>query len=68
MADAKSCEKARACPDLDEVVFKLTPPKDNTPVTLSWFITGAGRKEIADQLLQSANQINFAKIDALLGR
>ena len=66
IASAKSCQNGQTCPDFEDVLFKLAPPTDNVPVTLSWFITAAARKEIAEQLLQPFNQASFARIDALL--
>lgn len=68
IANAKACQNGQACPDFEEVIFKLAPPKDDIPVTLSWFITAAARKEIANQLLQPSNQASFAKIHALLSQ
>jgi hypothetical protein len=69
VADSKRCRSSTICGELDQVVFRLTPPVNDQPIVLSWFITGAGRAEIARQLLQGSNVVEFDKVGrALSGR
>jgi hypothetical protein len=69
VADSKRCRSNNICGELDQIVFKLAPPANDVPIVLSWFITGASRAEIAAQLLQGSNVVEFDKVSrSLSGR